>query len=36
MSIGQTNTELKHVEHAWRLLNEASDKLRNRGQTPVL
>ena len=27
MSIGQTNTELKHVEHAWRLLNEASDKL---------
>jgi aromatic-L-amino-acid decarboxylase len=27
MSIGQTNTELKHVKHAWRLLNEASDNL---------
>lgn len=27
MSIGQTNTELKHVENAWRLLNEASEKL---------
>ena len=31
LCVGQTNTEAKHVERAWRRIREESDKL----QTPA-
>jgi aromatic-L-amino-acid decarboxylase len=29
MSIAQTNTQRRHVEHAWKLLREAAEKVQS-------